>query len=647
MANISITSHCNRRCGYCFAGRTEKDSATDMSRETLTAALDLLERSGIHEARLLGGEPTLHPDFPSMVELILQRDLRLTLFTNGLIPGPALDALGEVPGERLELLVNVDPPESTPAARRRQLHRTLELLGPCAVLGFNIARPGVSLGFLLDLQQRHRARPRVRLGLAHPRLDRGNQFLRPDHFAEVGKRVVSFARRAAARGVKLELDCGFVPCMFPAGAAAELGVEPGALGRRCNPLPDILPDGAVVPCYPLSDLEGASLELSGELTVQALQRRLERTLRPYRRLGIFRDCDACAVRDQGACLGGCLAAAMGRLRRTPLEVHLPAEIVSSSGGERATRARWSIPYIDQPPDFWRELRQEHGDLLQEVYFPLPDQRVGSGRPARPARHLEAFLRQRPLPPAVLVNPITLPGPVEEVAEPLVQRLERMEAEYGLSGVTVSNVQLGALIRQRLPGLRLTASVLMDICSPVQALMLEDTFQGLVPASRVMRNLPALRRLRQAFPGRLRLLVNEACLPGCPCRVQHFQEMASSARHPRSLCDGMLARSPWLRLTGSWVLPQHLHLFDQIADELKLAGRATMADPAVYRRILRAYVRGQPLTPDAIGGGPASVLEPMQISGEFYEQTLTCGQRCHTCSTCREYHAAHGVGAKSP
>ena len=44
-----------------------------MSRTTLSAALDLLERSGVTEARLMGGEPTLHPDFSSVVQMVLER----------------------------------------------------------------------------------------------------------------------------------------------------------------------------------------------------------------------------------------------------------------------------------------------------------------------------------------------------------------------------------------------------------------------------------------------------------------------------------------------------------------------------------------------------------------------------------------------
>jgi collagenase-like PrtC family protease len=102
----------------------------------------------------------------------------------------------------------------------------------------------------------------------------------------------------------------------------------------------------------------------------------------------------------------------------------------------------------------------------------------------------------------------------------------MAGETRLVGATVANLQLAAQVRDALPDLRLTASVLMDVGSPQQALMLDGICDALVPASRVVRDLPALQGLRAAFRGRIRLIVNEACLPGCPFRTQHFHEMAA-------------------------------------------------------------------------------------------------------------------------
>lgn len=303
------------------------------------------------------------------------------------------------------------------------------------------------------------------------------------------------------------------------------------------------------------------------------------------------------------------------------------------------RARWAVPYVDQPVSFWESLAEAYPGLIAEVYFPLPGDLMGSGAPRQPDGHLRDFLRAGPLPRSVLLNAITLPRPVEEVAPGAIEAVRRLRGEYGLVGATVANLNLAARLREAIPDLPLAASCLMQIAAPGQVPMLEGVIDTVVPDTRITRDLAALRALREAFPGRIRLMVNESCLPGCPFRVQHFHEMGSGFAHPRSLCAELLQRQPWLRLTGGWVLPQHLHLYDGVYDELKLAGRVTLRDSARYRRVLDAYVRRLPLLPRDIGGGPASVIEPMEIGEEFFRRTLTCGRTCRTCTLCRDYYAA--------
>ena len=110
MANLSITTVCNRTCRYCFARSAFNDrepNITHISLSTFQRALDFLERSGIDQARLLGGEPTLHPEFPALVQQVLERRLRLLVFSNGLMPEAALRCLEETPIDRVAVLINV------------------------------------------------------------------------------------------------------------------------------------------------------------------------------------------------------------------------------------------------------------------------------------------------------------------------------------------------------------------------------------------------------------------------------------------------------------------------------------------------------------------------------------------------------------
>jgi hypothetical protein len=510
---------------------------------------------------------------------------------------------------------------------------------------------------LIDIIKRFDLCRTIRLGLAHPCLASHNIHLPLRHYSLVGQKLHALSKTAAEEGISFEFDCGFVPCMFPKGDFQAFGPAGADIGLRCNPILDILPNGKVVSCYPLASLEQLSLTL--EHSAEQMQHVFEEKFAPFRRLGIFSQCADCRQRRDGSCRGGCLAAAMKRLRGddflfsiekplTPSAIdssHLSTRSGESSGGTKAdwisAGPQWVIPYIDEAPYFWKEIDRSFGKLIKEVYFPLPLNIVGSGRPAQPDAHLDSFLDNAPVAKSVLINPAVLTRPVEELAPIIIGALQKLAERYGIRAATVTNLNLAALIRKALPAISITGSVLMDIARPIQSLMVAGICDSLVPASRIMRDLPALRALRKAFSGRIRLIVNEACLPHCPLRVQHFYEMSTALQtHPRSLCAELLKRHPWMRLTGAWVLPQHVHLFDGLYDDLKLAGRVTLHDPEKYIGVLEAYVNRTPLTPNQIGGGPASVLEPLEVDQSFYAETLHCGHQCHTCTRCPDYYRQH-------
>jgi hypothetical protein len=298
---------------------------------------------------------------------------------------------------------------------------------------------------------------------------------------------------------------------------------------------------------------------------------------------------------------------------------------------------WILPYVDQSLDFWQEVERRFGPQVREVYFPVPGRQLASGRPPQPEGLLGEFLRRAPLPKAVLVNPIVLLRPVEAMAPGVLSILRRLEDDYGVRSVTVTNLALARRIKDALPGWHVAASVLMGLASPAQAWLAQDAVDAITVDNRLVRDLAGLKQMRAAFPGEIRLIVNEACLPGCLFRAQHFYEMGYGDELPQSLCQGLLEERPWLRLTGAWVLPRHLRHYDGLYDGLKLAGRVTLRDPDRYLNVLDAYVNRGPILPRDIGGGPASPLEAIDVSDEWFEFVLHCDKRCDVCSVCREQY----------
>ncbi|MEN6615028.1 MAG: radical SAM protein [Syntrophorhabdus sp.] len=187
MANILLSTRCNRTCPYCFArdemGNTR--SETFMSWENLIYLADLHETSGQTNISLLGGEPTLHPQFVDFVAYLLRRNFNVTVFTNGILSKTRLlqceHSLTKYDTDRLSFVCNINDPDQTPAPadHGRKIEEFLSLMGPRTLPGFNIYRLDFRLEFLFDSINRFGMKRHMRLGITHPVPGSTEGFIRP------------------------------------------------------------------------------------------------------------------------------------------------------------------------------------------------------------------------------------------------------------------------------------------------------------------------------------------------------------------------------------------------------------------------------------------------------------------------------------
>jgi len=311
MANICLTSVCNRQCSYCFA-QEHGDAPDFMSIDDFKRSLDFLEQSKIDQVRILGGEPTLHPDFKEIMALSKDTGQKILLFTNGLFSDEILDYLMNIPPETLRVMVNVTPLDSMKRKDVAQQHHVIKKLGPRAALSFNIFRPDISFEILIELIEGSEAQKMVRLGLALPCLNGNNESLHPRQYPYVGSRIVSFATQAANHDIRISFDCGFVPCMFSKEGLDALKHAKADIGWRCNPILDITPAGQVLHCFPLAQMY--SEPLKERLKAGALRAKFVEKSHDFRQAGIYRDCALCDLKHSEVCPGGCLGATIRRFQ---------------------------------------------------------------------------------------------------------------------------------------------------------------------------------------------------------------------------------------------------------------------------------------------------------------------------------------------
>lgn len=331
MANLAISATCNRKCAYCFTGDHLSGGTAGghfLNLRDFEARLDFLDRSGIDQVRLLGGEPTLHPQFPELVKRARARNKKIIVFTNGLMPEEALVCLESLSPEASHVLVNVNEPDDAGKGVLERQRAVLRRLGERAMPGFNIYRMDSNPDFLLSLVAQTHCKPAIRLGLAHPCLSGANRHLHPKQYRAIGEQIVRLARLAAGNGTRLEFDCGFVRCMFSDADLAVLQATGADVGWRCNPILDVDIQGRVIHCYPLSRL--GSLPLAPDTDAPGLRTAFETRTRPYRQAGVFPECSTCPFKAVGdgtssseRCPGGCLAAAMRRFHHSPFNLIVP------------------------------------------------------------------------------------------------------------------------------------------------------------------------------------------------------------------------------------------------------------------------------------------------------------------------------------
>jgi radical SAM protein with 4Fe4S-binding SPASM domain len=82
--DVFVTSRCNLRCVHCFSSREGKGNR-DLSIQELESIFSQLERMGVMEVRLTGGEPLLHPEVQALLAIIQKKRFRKVLITNGTV----------------------------------------------------------------------------------------------------------------------------------------------------------------------------------------------------------------------------------------------------------------------------------------------------------------------------------------------------------------------------------------------------------------------------------------------------------------------------------------------------------------------------------------------------------------------------------
>lgn len=314
MPNLLLTQRCVRSCPYCFAKKHMVTSNPDdiLSWEDLIYLADFLESSGERRISLLGGEPTLHPEFTDFLIYLLERNFSITVFTSGIMSRKVLHIvtsnLSNVLPEKLSFVCNINDPQISSPYEIERIKDFLEIFGIKICPSFNIYKYDFKLDFLFQYINQYGLQRTIRIGIAHPILGMKNQFIKINKIQNVVEQLMSYTPVFDRLRIKPSLDCGFPMCAFTDTQIGWLYKMTGGMFHfSCHPAIDIGPDMSVWPCFPLSGFYKRSVFEFDSLN--DIYQFYEEKLHMIRieAEGIFEECDECKYREEESCSGGCAA----------------------------------------------------------------------------------------------------------------------------------------------------------------------------------------------------------------------------------------------------------------------------------------------------------------------------------------------------
>lgn len=242
-----------------------------MSFESFRRVLQFLATNPDERIGLIGGEPTLHPEFKKMLAYLIDSPFRfVSVFTNGIKLEPFFNELRD---SRFHILVNINEPEKVGAERYNHIVRQIDTMvnqlymQKQVSIGINLYKEDIDYSFFLDLIERYLF-DQVRVSISVPNLDNTRNVNPLAYFRSMMPTVRRFVKDIVARGAAPSFDCNYIPpCLiedddirfYKENARVMKKSNIRKEGNICSPVLDILPNLEAIRCFAMSDYYKANI----------------------------------------------------------------------------------------------------------------------------------------------------------------------------------------------------------------------------------------------------------------------------------------------------------------------------------------------------------------------------------------------------
>ncbi len=317
MANIVLTYKCNLNCPYCFANEFVNKTSQSISFEDFLKAYYFIKKTPQERIGIIGGEPTLHPDFEKIIKFLNLENKKdkfnipIQIFTNGLEIDKYIDFLHK---GNYSLLINCNSPDDIGPSTYNKLRHNLLLLKKNFKnkynIGINLYSNTMNYDYIFELLKELKQK-NLRLSMTVPNKVNDEPLTRENIYGKNKEFLFSVFKKCKDNNVTPFYDCNtFVSCLVDYENIQFLKSFKSQYNllcySSCKPIIDILPDLQVIRCFGLSDYLKVSL-IDFE-NLEELRKFFISEIDHYaKKIPNFTECNSCKQMQLMDCYGGCLA----------------------------------------------------------------------------------------------------------------------------------------------------------------------------------------------------------------------------------------------------------------------------------------------------------------------------------------------------
>lgn len=320
MPNIMVTYRCNLHCPYCFANEFVNLSSTDMTLEAFDKAISFLTKSGPTCLGLIGGEPTLHPQFGDILKRIINNPYitEATIYTNGILIDKYIKLLVH---PKFRILVNWNSNVQIGEQTFMRIQDNVDTLmfeyhmKDRINLGLNLYDKDMDYSYMLKLLKRYDLH-RLRISLTVPNFEEGLRVDVMEYFKNNKDFLLRFFKDMDSIQVLPYYDCNKPPyCIWTDEEREWLESyvkkypvsESTLIGNKsfCYPVVDILPTLQAVRCFGMSDFDKVNID-DFENVADIASYFLNKVDACAYKISAHESCKACYQRITRHCTAGCI-----------------------------------------------------------------------------------------------------------------------------------------------------------------------------------------------------------------------------------------------------------------------------------------------------------------------------------------------------